>query len=1204
MSTISNQLLSLSDIDEGLPQDKTIAGQLLSFTDVDKEPESLDEPSVLDRSSLLYLDDIAESDITPSDFKSAGLDVNSSSHKWDLAIDNTGVQFYSTLAMMADMIGADETAKDFRKTSKDYQRIVDSKPKPDISMNITDESAKIYDRFSEGEILGAITDTAEWVHSALIGIGPSLIATGGAVTAGVLAAPVLASAGIPAVLTVAVLGSIPGLVLSAGSIHDEAIKHGASPEEAQALGLGAGAVIGLLDRIGFGFLISGLTKKLGKDLTIKTIKDQTKLSTKTIKEAVETAEKIAKKGITKEALKGAGKGFLAEGVTEGTQSLVQNVSPSLISNKEIKSAELLKGFIDDFAVGGTAGGTIRGTLSGASVGISRQANRQIEENEAIIDKITEAIPENNKFVEDDKNFIGPPTLEDFQIEEERARIEGRERIVDTPRVALTEERETRGVYDFDQDVEALSLERDKLIIKQKSGKNFSRADAARLKEITRSLRNRRGGTSNSVITNLMKRATSPLQKLANTSPVARRMVQDLTNFFVETNQEIGSFYKTKELINDRIRKSFKIPFQSSIPKKIKTEVANQLNYKDYNSTNPDVVAVAQQIREEILDPLYIRLKASGVDIGRVDEYLTRIFKIRPKGLGRKKDVRKFTEILTRNGFDGQQIMDNILENDGVYIPDPDIDILVPNTRQPSAETTQIDPEKPRNFPDEVVKELQEAGLLETDFNKILNKYIVSSVRRAKLKNFADTYNPVINKMHSDGVMELGEAELIKNLVDALQHRYRPIKSRSHKTILQFLNTGTYMATLTGAAVTALSEPFIVLSRVSPKNSLLGLMAASEATLRQGIRTFLPKFKRSQNEEALMSTMQTADLALADAIRDIGDISVSKKITDTFFRAIGLAQVTQFSRNVALQASSRQIAEDLQTLHNQEIEGGRITQKSRRARKRLELGGLSNIIPRINKKTGEFDPLTETQREVLEWADQYRGAKKAGISTEPFIAPPDIITQSSGKTVDEVIMTPNPLNKPLWMSNPHWSFAALLKGFMMTFGNTVGMRMYKEVFQPWANAIAKRDIREIGKTDPADIAKWAITWTLLTSAILGVLTLKNAIRYGPDEDSPYDDLSIKEKIREALLQSNIFGYGNVAVGFLRAEKYGGSGWGAILGPLADKFERLASALGSGSPSRVATALGGLTPLSTLPKVRRPDIGAEDVIEDVMRSIGLK
>ena len=1199
----SNTLEGIAEELNALPsEDFTIGGQLLDIQDTANELDSLDSSSKPVKEDLFLT--LKNMKFSKEDYKNLGFDVNSSSHKWDLATDNMGVEFYSTLAMMADTVGADETAKDFRKTSADYKRIVDSKPKPDISMSITDESAKIYDRFSEGEILGAITDTAEWVHSAIIGAAPSLLATGAAVGTGVVIAPVLATAGIPTILTVSILGLTPGLFLSAGSIHDEAIKHGASPEEAQAIGLGGGTAIGLLDRVGFGLLISGLTKKLGKDLTIKTIKDQTKLSTKTIKEAVETAEEIAKKGIIKEAVKGTGKGALGEGVTEGAQSIVQNVSPSLVSDKEIKSAELLKGFIDDFAVGGIAGGTIRGTLSGASVGVSRQANRQIEEDDAIIEKIIEAIPENNKFVEDDRNFIGPPTLEDLQIEEERARIEGRERIVDTPRVASTEDRETRGVYDFDQDVEALSIERDKLIKKKKAEKKLSKEDKARLKEITKSLRNRRGGTSNNFLLNLVTRSTAPLQKLANTSPVARQMVQDLTNFFVEANQEIGSLYKTKELINDRIRKSFKIPFQSSIPKKIKTEVANQLNYKDYNSTNPDVVAVAQQIREEILDPLYIRLKASGVNMGRVDEYLTRIFKIRPKGLGRKKDVRKFTEILTRNGWDAQKTMDNILENDGVYIPDSDIDILLPDTTQSSVETTQIDPEKPRNLPDEIVKELQEAGLLETDFDKIINKYIVSSVRRAKLKKYADTYNPVINKLYSDGVMELSEAQRIKDIVDALQHRYKPIKSRGLRTAIRFLNTSTYIATLPFAAITALSEPFIVLSRVSPKNALLGAMAASEATLRQGVRTFLPKFKRSQNEEALMSTMQTADLALADAIRDIGDISVSKKATDTFFRINLLAQVTQFSRNIALQAASRQISEDLKTLHNQEIEGGKITQQSRRARKRLELGGLSNVLPRINKKTGEFDPLTESQREILEWADQYRGTKKAGISTEPFTAPPDIVTQAIGKTVDEVIMTPNPLNKPLWMSNPHLSFAALLKGFMITFGNTVGMRMYKEVFQPLFNAVGKRDIKELGKIDPANVVKWAMTWTLLTSAILGVMTLKNAIRYGPDEDSPYDDLTIFEKIREALLQSNIFGYGNVAIMALRAEKYGGSLWSTILGPAADKLEKTANALASGSPSRVATALGGLTPIGALPKVRRPDIGAEDVIEDAMRSIGLK
>jgi hypothetical protein len=377
---------------------------------------------------------------------------------------------------------------------------------------------------------------------------------------------------------------------------------------------------------------------------------------------------------------------------------------------------------------------------------------------------------------------------------------------------------------------------------------------------------------------------------------------------------------------------------------------------------------------------------------------------------------------------------------------------------------------------------------------------------------------------------------------------------------------------------------------------MGVMAAAESTLRQGIRTFSPKFSRSQNEEALMSLMQTADLALADAIRDIGDISVSKRATDTFFRVNLLAQVTQFSRNVALQAASRQIAEDIKTLHNQEVEGGRITQESRRARKRLEFGGLLSVIPRVNKKTGEFDPLTPSQKEAMEWADQYSGAKKYGISTEPTVASPDIITQAIGKTVDEVIMTPNPLNKPLWMSDPRLSFAALLKGFMITFGNTVGMRMYKEVMQPWANAIAKRDVKELGKIDPIDVMKWTMTFTLLTGAILGTMTLKNGIRYG-EEESPYDDLDIYEKILQAILQSNILGFGNVIVDFLRAEKYGQSPLVGLAGPAASKIEGLSTALISGSPKRVATAVGNLTPIGALPKVARPDVGLEELIKDL-------
>jgi len=174
---------------------------------------------------------------------------NSTSNKWDIATDQMMGSMYKTLGMFSELFEAPETAEDFRKTAVEYEEAAARKPKPDVSMSITDEGEKILDKFGEGEILGAITDTAEYVHSVLAGAGPSLLATGAAVGAGAFIAPVLGVAGIPALLTTSVVGLTPGLLLSAGEIHDEAIKYGADPDEAKALGIGACTVYGLLDRL-------------------------------------------------------------------------------------------------------------------------------------------------------------------------------------------------------------------------------------------------------------------------------------------------------------------------------------------------------------------------------------------------------------------------------------------------------------------------------------------------------------------------------------------------------------------------------------------------------------------------------------------------------------------------------------------------------------------------------------------------------------------------------------------------------------------------------------------------------------------------------------------------------------------------------------------------------------------------------------------
>ena len=94
------------------------------------------------------------------------------------------------------------------------------------------------------------------------------------------------------VLTNVVIGLTPGLLYAAGDIYDESIKYGADPDTAKAVSLIAGTTSGLLDRLGMAFLLGGLTKKLGKDLTIKTIEKQTGLSNKAVTAAVKKGEDI------------------------------------------------------------------------------------------------------------------------------------------------------------------------------------------------------------------------------------------------------------------------------------------------------------------------------------------------------------------------------------------------------------------------------------------------------------------------------------------------------------------------------------------------------------------------------------------------------------------------------------------------------------------------------------------------------------------------------------------------------------------------------------------------------------------------------------------------------------------------------------------------------------------------------------------------
>ena len=61
-----------------------------------------------------------------------------------------------------------------------------------------------------------------------------------------------------------------------------------------------------------------------------------------------------------------------------------------------------------------------------------------------------------------------------------------------------------------------------------------------------------------------------------------------------------------------------------------------------------------------------------------------------------------------------------------------------------------------------------------------------------------------------------------------------------------------MLTLPLSALTALTEPLIVLSRVGPTNALYGTLKATENASRQAFRSFFPKIPLSRSEEAAKS----------------------------------------------------------------------------------------------------------------------------------------------------------------------------------------------------------------------------------------------------------------------------------------------------------------------------------------------------------------
>ena len=568
--------------------------------------------------------------------------------------------------------------------------------------------------------------------------------------------------------------------------------------------------------------------------------------------------------------------------------------------------------------------------------------------------------------------------------------------------------------------------------------------------------------------------------------------------------------------------------------------------------------------------LFGTLADSGVTFDFRNDYFPRVFKFNsPFAWKRARKILMQSEVVDgktgkkrkRTEEEANALIDNIRGNDNVQSKKAEgLELEEKKKNDRVGPESQASFENTRRIDDETFKLLDEAGLVERNVKKIVDRYILQASQRdniAKIKKVIELNVPELTKNNQ---LKDYEAKRIKDIYDAIQNRYKPISNSGLNKLVRMMGTYQYMLTLPLAALTALSEPFIVLSRVGPQHAIYGISRASANAFRQSLRSILPKLKKTESEMNFRSILQGFDGTLAERLGDIAGISVSRRITDAFFKFTLLTQVTQFSRDIALQAISSQMKKDTKLvaakyIQRQNNPNLKTSLEEVRAKKRLrELGIVDvgvNFKKSIRKKGEPIKQFRERQRK--EKAENIKALGESDIfrwaSGEIEGTPPGLVRAALSKGVDDIIMAPNAINRPLWMSNPHLALVAQLKGFMFTFGSKVGMRLWREIITPLSQ----------GRI-PMDAAlKYGVSLTLIIAVSLAIKELKDELRYG-DEPSAFKKKQGWEHIRDALLTSNIFGPATPMYDMLRANQYGASPFGVAMGPTYQWVDNIIKALG--------------------------------------------
>jgi hypothetical protein len=143
-------------------------------------------------------------------------------------------------------------------------------------------------------------------------------------------------------------------------------------------------------------------------------------------------------------------------------------------------------------------------------------------------------------------------------------------------------------------------------------------------------------------------------------------------------------------------------------------------------------------------------------------------------------------------------------------------------------------------------------------------------------------------------------------------------------------------------------------------------------------------------------------------------------------------------------------------------------------------------------------------------------------------------------VDGAILRPDAVDKPIWMSDPHYALMAHLKQFVFSFHET----------------ILKRVAHEAKNGNYAPAMGLASYVPMMIAADL----LKGLIQGGGQQPSWKDKWGAEDYVWSGMERAGLFGVGQFGIDALGDLQRGGSGLGALMGPTAEQLTEGLQVLG--------------------------------------------